>query len=170
MVKLEYLKKEYEKTRQMPGKWPLSSCRYKFNITHFQPFLQALKEKRLIGLKCRSCNTVSFPPKIVCGKCLVKPDQWVALRDTGIVATFTANYMKDETTGEMRSFPVIAIRQDGADTTFLAQLSPEVQFEDVYVGMPVKVKWKDTPEGNLGDIECYDAVEDETKKMKLQTE
>jgi uncharacterized OB-fold protein len=94
----------------------------------------------------------------------------VALRDTGIVATFTANYVKDETTGEMRFFPVIAIRQDGADTTFLTQLNPAILFEDVYVGMPVKIKWKDQPEGNLGDIEYYDAVEDVTKKMKLQNE
>ncbi len=169
MVRLEYIKKEYEKTRQMPGKWYLTSCRYKFNITRFQPFLSALKEKRLIGLKCRSCNTVSFPPKLVCGKCLTRPDQWVSLRETGIVATFTANYMKDETTGEANAFPVIAVRQDGADTTYLTQLNPKVKFEDVYVGMPVKIKWKDNTEGNLNDIDYYDCIDDPTQKMDSLT-
>ncbi|MFX1254272.1 MAG: Zn-ribbon domain-containing OB-fold protein [Promethearchaeota archaeon] len=169
MVKLEYIKKEYEQTRQMPGNWYLSSYRYKFNITQFKPFLSALKEKKLIGLKCRSCNTVSFPPKLVCGKCLVRPDQWVPLRETGTVATFTINYIKNEK-GEVTSFPVVAVRQDGADTTYLIELNPNIKFEDVYVGMPLKVKWKDKTEGKLSDIEYYESVEDSTKKMELLEE
>ena len=169
MSKLEYVKKEYEKTRRMPGKWDLSSYRYKFNITHFQPFLSALKEKKLIGLKCRSCNTVSFPPKLVCGKCLVRPDLWVSLRETGVVATYTINYGKDDN-GAVKTFPVVAVRQDGADTTYLIELNPNIKFEDVYIGMPIKIKWKGKTEGNLADIHYYDLIEDSTKKMSLFVE
>ena len=80
---MDYIKKDYEETRKMPGSWYLSNYKYKYNITHLQPFLQKLKEKKLVGLKCSGCNTVYYPPRFVCGKCLVKPDRWVDIRETG---------------------------------------------------------------------------------------
>lgn len=169
MGKLEYIKKEYDRTRTMPGKWYMGAYKYKFNTTHMQPFMEALKHKRLIGLKCRSCNHVYFPPALVCGNCMVRPDKWVPLRDTGQVATFTATYVKDPDTGELQAVPVIAVRFDGADTTHIIEM-PNVPFEDVYVGMPVKLKWRDEPQGNMDDIEYCDAIEDYTRDLPLLVE
>jgi len=165
--KLEYIKKEYARTRKTEGKWYLSSYKYKFNTTHIVPFFEMLKQKKLMGLKCRGCNTVYFPPKLVCGKCLIQPDKWVPLRETGVVATFTATYDKDPKTGELVPAPITAVRPDGADTIFVVELNPKIKFSDVYVGMPVKVKWRETTQGNLGDIEYYDRIEDPTENMPL---
>jgi hypothetical protein len=167
MVKMEYIKKEYERTRKTKGKWYLSSYHYKFNITPFIPFFDMLKEKKLMGLKCRGCNIVYFPPKLVCGRCLAKPDKWVPLRETGVIATYTATFDKDPTTGELTPAPIIAVRQDGSDSLYIAELSPDVKFDEVYAGMPVKVKWRDTTQGNLSDIEYYGRVDDPTEKMEL---
>ena len=135
-----------------------------------QPFLDKLKEKKLIGLQCLGCNNVSFPPKIVCGKCLAKPEKWVNLRETATVATYTIVYQKDEKGEVIGTKPVVVIRQDGADTTYTVELNPKVKFEDVYVGMPVKIHWVDNPKGGLDDIMYYDPIEDPTKDMPLQQE
>lgn len=167
MGKMDYVKKEYDKTRTMPGNWFLSSYRYKFNITQMKPFLDALKDKKIIGLQCRGCNTVSFPPKYVCGKCLVRPDKWVPLRETGIVASYTVAFIKDEQTGITNELLVITVKQDGCDTTYGVELNPNIKFKEVYVGMPVKVKWRDDTKGGLDDIEYYDKVDDITEKMDL---
>ncbi len=167
MKKLDYIKKEYDRTRRMPGKWFLSSYNYKFNVTHIKYFFEMLKQKKLVGLKCRGCNTVYFPPKLVCGRCLTIPDKWVPLRETGVVASFTATYDKDEKTSELVPFPIVAVRQDGSDTLYIIELNPLIKFQDVYVGMPVKVKWKDVTEGNLGDLEYYDRLEDPTEHVEL---
>ena len=62
----------------------------------------------------------------MCGKCLIKPDQWVDLRETGQVSTFAIAYLKDPETGEIQEKPMVLIRQDGADTTYMVELNPEV--------------------------------------------
>ncbi|MFX0100745.1 MAG: Zn-ribbon domain-containing OB-fold protein [Candidatus Hodarchaeota archaeon] len=165
--KFTYIKKQYDMTRRMPATWNLGSYKYKFNFTHMMPFLDGLKQKKIIGLMCRACNRVTFPPQRICGNCLVKFDKWVPLRDTGVVATFTQAYVKDKATGTVEVIPVVAVRQDGSDSTFLATLNPEIKFEDIYVGMPVKIKWKEETNGDLKDIEYYDLVEDITKDMDL---
>ena len=165
---LDYVKKEYVKTRTMPGNWYLASYTYKFNITHMKPFLEKLKEKKLVGLECSGCNRVFFPPRYVCGKCLVKPDRWVDLRDTARVATFTITTMKDPDTGEVREKPVVCVRQDGSDTTFMVDLNPEIDYKDTYIGMPVKVHWKEETTGSLTDIEYYDLAEDDAKDLGLR--
>ncbi len=167
---LAYVKKEYIRTRTMPGSWYLSSYKFKFNITHMQPFLEKLKEKKLVGLQCSSCNRVFFPPKFVCGKCLVKPDRWVDLRDTGRVASFTVAYLKDPETGDIIEKPVVLIQHDGADSVLMTQLNPDVDFKDTYIGMPVKAHWSENPSGSLMDIEYYDPIEDNAKDLDLRKE
>ncbi len=165
-IKLVYDRKEYVRTRQLPGKWDLASYRYKFDATALQIFNDKLKEKKLMGLKCRGCNTVYFPPRVVCGKCLIAPDKWVPLPDTGVVATFTATYKKDPVTGKQVPEPVIAVRVDGSDTTHTIELTG-IKFDDVYVGLPVKMKWREVTQGSLNDIECCVPIEDFTLKMPL---
>nr|MDO8083849.1 zinc ribbon domain-containing protein [Candidatus Sigynarchaeum springense] len=161
MGRLEYVKKEYARTRTVEGKWYLSSCKYKYNITPVKTCFEMLKRRKLVGLKCRGCNHVFFPPKLVCPRCMTMPDKWVGLRETGVVATFTATYDKDEKTGELVPVPIVAVRLDGADTIYTVELNPKIKFDDVYVGMPVKVKWRDGElQGNLSDIEYFDAIED----------
>lgn len=167
---LDYVKKDYVKTRTMPGNWYLSSYIYKFNLTHMQPFLKKLKEKKLVGLKCPGCNRVFFPPRLVCGQCLIKPNQWVDLRETGEVSSFTIAYLKDPGTGKVQEKPMVLIRQDGADTVYMVELNPEVDYKDTYIGMPVKVHWSEDLKGSLADIEYYDLVEDNARDLDLHKE
>jgi len=164
---MDYIKKKYIETRKMPGSWYLSNYKYKYNITHLQPFLQKLKEKKLIGLECSGCNTVYYPPRFVCGKCLVKPNRWVDLRETGKISTFAIAYLKDLETGEIQEKPMVLVHHDGADTASIAQLNPEVDFKDTYIGMPIKAHWAENPIGGLMDIEYYDLMEDDSKDLDL---
>ncbi len=167
--KMDYVKKEYVKTRLMPATWHLTSYKYKYNLMHMKPLMEKLKEKKVIGLQCQGCNMVSFPPKIVCGKCLRIPDKWVSLRETGVISSFTIAYEEDEK-GNTIEKPVITVRQDGSDTTHTVEMNPNIRYKDVYVGMPVKIKWRDNPKGSLDDIEYYDLVDDPTKDMPFRKE
>ena len=42
---MDYIRKEYERTRTMPGSWYLNSYKYKYNVTHLKPFLDKLGEE-----------------------------------------------------------------------------------------------------------------------------
>lgn len=163
-----YEKKEYKKTRTTKGYWYLSSYNYKFNLSNIKIFLKGLKQGKLLGLKCRSCNTVSFPPRLICGRCLKKPDQWVTLPKTAKVSTFSATYEENEE-GEKIPYPVVAVQQDGADTVFVQNLNEEqVDFHDVYVGMPLKVAWAPERKGQWMDIDHYDAIPDPAQKLNQE--
>ncbi len=164
---MEYVKKEYKRTRTTPASWYLSSYDYKYNITHMQPFLRKLKEKKLVANKCSGCNRVFYPPRLVCGECLVKPDRWVDIRDTASVATYAIAYLKDEH-GGVEEKPMVLVHHDGSDTSSIAMLAPGVNVKDTYIGMPIKAHWKENPEGGLMDIEYYDKVEDDAEDIDIK--
>jgi len=154
-----YEKNTYTKTRTLKAGWFLGSYRYKFNLSRTKVFLNGLKNKKILGLKCRSCNTVSFPPRLICGRCLQKPDQWVLLPETGSVATGSATYDQDDTEREF-AFPVLSVRQDGADTCWVANLPDDIDFKSVYIGMPLKVHWAEERKGLWMDIDYYTPIDD----------
>lgn len=154
-----YTKNTYVRTRTLKGNWFLGSYRYKFNLSRTRVFLEGLRKGQVLGLKCRSCNTVSFPPRLICGRCLVKPDQWVLLPDTGSVATGSATYDQDDVERE-HAFPVIAVQQDGANTVWVTNLPPDIDFKSVYIGMPVKIKWAAERTGQWSDVEYYEPIDD----------
>ena len=154
-----YEKHTYVKTRTLKANWYLGSYRYKFNLKRTRVFFEGLKKGVLLGLKCRSCNTVSFPPRLICGRCLVMPDQWVRLPETGSIATGSATYDEDDKERE-RPYPVVAVRVDGADTVWLSNLPEEFDFKSVYIGMPVKVKWAEPKTGQWSDIAMYEPIPD----------
>jgi uncharacterized OB-fold protein len=163
---LDYVKKEYKRTRTMPASWYLSSYTYKFNNTHLKPFLDKLKEKKLVANQCSGCNRVFFPPRLVCGECLVVPDKWVDIRDTATVATYAIAFLKDPETGEVQERPMILVRHDGADTCNIAELHEDIEVKDTYVGMPIKAHWQEEAFGGLMDIDYYELIEDNAKNMK----
>jgi len=164
---LDYVKKEYDKTRTMPANWYLSSYKYKFNITHLKPFMDKLKEKKLVANQCSGCNRVFFPPRLVCGQCFVVPDKWVDIRDTAIVATFAIAFLKDET-GKVQERPMVLVHHDGADTCSIAELREDIEVKDTYVGMPIKAHWREETSGGLMDIEYYEIIEDKAKDLKTE--
>jgi uncharacterized OB-fold protein len=161
---LKYEKKDYKRTRTMPGAWYLSSYEYKFNITHMQPFLTKLKDKKLVGNQCSGCNRVFYPPRFVCGECLVKPDRWVDIRDTASVSTYAIAYLKDDE-GNVQEKPMVLVHHDGTDTTSIAELEPGVDVKDTYIKMPIKAHWREKTEGGLEDIEYYDLIEDDAEDL-----
>ncbi len=163
---LDYIKKDYVRTRTMPASWYLNSYKYKFNITHMKPFQQKLKEKKLIANQCSGCNRVFYPPRLVCGQCLVKPDRWVDIRDTASVATYAIAFLKDPDTGGVREAPMVLVRHDGTDTVNIAEMNPKIDVKDTYIGMPIKAHWREETTGGLNDIEYYDPIEDDAKDIK----
>ena len=165
---LDYVKKEYVRTRTMPANWYLASYKYKFNITHMKPFLDKLKDKELVANQCSGCNRVFYPPRLVCGKCLLKPDKWVDIRDTARVSTFAIAFLKDPETGKVEEKPMILVHHDGSDTTSIAELEPGVNVKDTYVGMPIKAHWREKTTGGLMDIEYYELIKDASKDIETE--
>jgi uncharacterized OB-fold protein len=124
-------------------------------------FLRELKEnKRIMGVRCSSCRRVLVPPRGFCERCFVPVDDWVQVRDTGALSTFTIVYA--QFTG-LPAPPYCAglIKLDGADTALMHYVGG-VDLQDlekakqaVRVGMRLQAVWRDQREGKISDIECF---------------
>ncbi len=54
----------------------------------FNDYNEALKENKLLGLKCKECGTITVPPKMVCRQCASPDMEFIALKGSGKIQTF----------------------------------------------------------------------------------
>ena len=62
----------------------------------FKNYTEALKENKLLGLKCNECGTISIPPKMTCRECSSTDMDIAELSGTGKVQTFTTIFVPPE--------------------------------------------------------------------------
>ncbi|MGA7677001.1 MAG: Zn-ribbon domain-containing OB-fold protein [Dehalococcoidia bacterium] len=62
----------------------------------FKDYNEALKQNKLLGLKCKQCSTITVPPKIVCGNCASADLDIVELSGKGKIQTFTTVFVPPE--------------------------------------------------------------------------
>jgi len=55
----------------------------------YKEYSEALKQNKLLGLKCKSCGTVTVPPKMVCRSCASPELEVLELKGAGRIQTFT---------------------------------------------------------------------------------
>lgn len=55
----------------------------------FQEYNEALKNDKLLGLKCQQCGNIIVPPKMVCEKCNSTDMEIIELSGKGKIRTFT---------------------------------------------------------------------------------
>jgi len=131
---------------------------------HASKFFNALKEKKILGVKCPKCNRVLVPPRAFCERCFVECNDWVELKDEGVVETLSVTYVKFTGLPDP-PYAVGVVKLDGADTGFLAYLGGidlkdwKKVHEKFKPGTRVKAVWKDRPEGKITDILYFKPVE-----------
>jgi hypothetical protein len=124
-------------------------------------FFRELKEnKRIVGVRCPSCQRVLVPPRGFCERCFVPLDEFVEVEDKGTLTTFTIIY------AHFTSLPpppycVGIIKLDGADTGLIHYVG-DVDLQDmeaakkaISVGMRLQAIWRDEREGKITDIEYF---------------
>jgi len=62
----------------------------------FKEYNEALKQNKLLGLKCKGCGAVTVPPRIVCSECTSTDLDVTELSGKGKVQTFTTVFVAPE--------------------------------------------------------------------------
>ena len=78
----------------------------------FKAYNAALKENKLLGLKCQSCGAVTTPPKMVCRQCTGSELEIIQLKGTGKIQTFTTVYVVPEGREEECPYIVVMVELD----------------------------------------------------------
>ena len=78
----------------------------------FKEYSQALKENRLLGLKCRQCATITVPPRMVCRKCASPELDIVDLSGQGTIETFTTAFVAAEGREDEVPYTIVMVALD----------------------------------------------------------
>ena len=124
-------------------------------------YLQELKEGRLIARRCNRCARVMIPPRMFCERCFRPTDEWVHVKDTGKIITFSLCYVSWDVRRLKRPQIPAVIEIDGASPGMgILHLVKKVPAKEVKVGMAVRAVWKPsrTRIGSITDIDYWKPV------------
>ncbi len=108
---------------------------------------------RLEAAKCTSCGEIFFPPRLVCRSCKGREFEQVVLPDTGKLLTYTVIRIAPSEFSTQAPYAVgIAELDNGVKVT--AQVV-DVDFDDLKVGLPVKIEFRKVREEGEAGILCY---------------
>jgi uncharacterized OB-fold protein len=74
---------------------------------YFKEYNEALKQNRILGLKCRACGAITVPPKIACRQCASPDMDIMEVKSSGRIKTFTIVFVGAE--GRESEVPYIIV-------------------------------------------------------------
>ncbi|HRP69719.1 MAG TPA: OB-fold domain-containing protein [Turneriella sp.] len=122
-------------------------------------FLRALRDKKkIIANKCPTTGQVFVPPKLNSPYSLEPITEWLELKGTGVIKSFTLQRYESAAhpQGESKIFALILL--DGA-TQALPHFLGEIDFENVKMGMRVEAVFRENREGSILDIMYFKPTE-----------
>ena len=78
----------------------------------FKDYSEALKENKLLGLKCRECGAITVPPKMVCRQCASPDMEIIELKGRGKIQTFTPVFVAAEGREDEVPYIIVLVELD----------------------------------------------------------
>lgn len=124
-------------------------------------YLEGLKDGKIVARRCAKCERIMIPPRMFCELCFMPTDEWVTVKDTGVVKTFAICRVNWDASrlppGAPPHLPAV-IDIDGASKGMgILHLLGEVDAKDVKIGLKVRAVWKNANEreGAITDIKYF---------------
>jgi len=127
-------------------------------------FLRELKNARIIARRCKKCGRVLVPPRMFCEWCFRPTDEWVYVKDTGTINTYSISYLAADASRLKEPIVVAVIELDGASKGMgILHHIGETKPDKVKFGMRVKAVWKPPEErvGAITDIKYFKPLAEE---------
>ncbi len=125
-------------------------------------FLLELKNGKIIGRKCNKCNRVLVPPRLYCEVCFRETDEWIYVRDEGIVKTAVVSYITADARKAEQPQVVGVIElidAPGQGIFHRINVSPEKVINREIFGKRVKAIWSGERKGDINDILYFEVIE-----------
>ncbi|NQU07233.1 MAG: Zn-ribbon domain-containing OB-fold protein [Candidatus Abyssubacteria bacterium] len=118
-------------------------------------YVELRDNKKIWGTKCSTCETVLVPPRNHCAKCFVPVTEWVEVKDTGVLQTWTVVHYETPAIQPLKPpYAYGIIKLDGADSGFVHMIA-DTDLGKLKAGMKVKAVFKDERRGDLLDIKYF---------------
>ena len=115
-------------------------------------------EKKIMGIKCNTCNKVFVPPRQTCDLCMEDiRDNWVDVQNVGEVLNYTVIRYQDRHLPKKPPYILALIKLDGADTS-LVHVVEGVDVSEVKTGLRVQAVFADETTNTIMDIDHFEPV------------
>ena len=121
-------------------------------------FLAELQQGRLIARECKNCGRILFPPRMFCEECFRPTDEWVYVKDTGTIETYSISYLDTDARRITEPILVGVVSVDGASPKMgIMHYFGEIATGEIRIGMKVQAKWRpaESRVGSVLDIEYF---------------
>jgi len=138
--------------------------RHAYGTFYGRLFDEMRETRRIVGVRCPSCQSVLVPPRPVCEACFVPTAQFEDVSDVGSLRAFSVIHLAFE--GQVREPPYVyaEIALGGASTRLIHVLGGfdvDRAAELLRPGMTVRAVWlPDSHTGTLADIDYFEPVFD----------
>ncbi|MBI2566640.1 MAG: SCP2 sterol-binding domain-containing protein [Candidatus Schekmanbacteria bacterium] len=128
-------------------------------------FLSALKERKILAIRCSRCGKRLLPAREVCADCVAPATDWVEVGPGGKLTMYDITYYAspDPLTGESRETPYVSahILLDGCEgqETFWHEVNPD-HIPRMHPGARVWPVWNEQRRGAITDIRHFDVVDE----------
>jgi len=95
---------------------------------------------KLMGVKCRECRAVLWPPRGVCPKCLSQKLEWIEFRGRGKLLTYTVIHFPPSQFQALAPYAVGVLKLD--DGPQLPGMIKNVKLEELHIGMDLQVDFE----------------------------
>ena len=117
--------------------------------------LTALRDKKkIMGIKCPTCNRVYVPPRVTCHGCFGKLKELVEVGPKGTLLTYTTVHETNICQPVEAPLTYGVIQLDGADNGFVHMVGG-VEVEQLRVGMRVEPVFAEERRGSVLDIRYF---------------
>lgn len=126
-------------------------------------YLASLKNGVILGSHCKTCRKIVVPPRIMCEWCFRPMDEFVPLKDTGTVITYSLCYVTWDVQRITDPEIPAVIDIDGASPMHgIMHMLGEIEPQEVKIGLRVHAVWKSAKErqGSITDILYFRPVKE----------
>ncbi len=124
-------------------------------------YLEELKNGRLIARRCNNCRRIMIPPRMFCERCFGPTHDWVVVKDTGTINTFSLSYVSWDVRRLKKPEIPAVIEIDGASSGMgIMHVLGNVKPKAVRIGMKVRAVWKPAKQrtGSITDIAYFEPI------------
>jgi len=125
-------------------------------------FIELMKNKKILGTKCKKCGKVWMPPRINCSDCYEDTD-WLELKQTGVIEVSTIVWYTTSAFIQAVPYGIAFIKLDGAETAFNQGIfSENLVPSKIKKGQRVRAVFQKERQGKMTDF--FFVPEDEYKR------
>ena len=118
--------------------------------TRVNDFIDRLEDGRVSGTRCESCGKVFFPPRADCCHCRTSQMEWIDVRETGKLVTFSTLAFGPR--GFEGDLPYTIALVDFGTCKIFGRLAGGIDASELSIGMALKAKANPLADGRINYV------------------